>query len=219
MVIRRLDQIDIRILLRDAIPSHSSDAKMCAAVLFYKGDRILTRSTATKYTTKHMTDLETHPIPDSVDPDDWSLRITGAIERTHEYTRADMRALPLETFTQDFECVEGWVATGLDWRGVRVGDLLERAAPTTEGYGLVRSMDEGYACSFKLDRLRDAVIAVEVDGESLPVEHGGPARFVPTDEGRDCWESVKWVTEIQISETEPVDADTAGEIALGSDDI
>ncbi|MXR52944.1 molybdopterin-dependent oxidoreductase [Halovenus sp. WSH3] len=161
-----------------------------------------------------MTDLETHEVPASVSTDDWRLQITGAVERPRQYTEGEIRESRLETFTQDFECVEGWVATGLDWKGVRVGTLLDEADPVDEGYGLVRSMDEGYACSFRLDRLRDAVVALEVDGEALPVEHGGPARLVPTDDGRDCWESVKWVTEIQISEEEPTKDDTASDIAL-----
>lgn len=191
------------------------DAKMCAAALFYEDEQKRIRPPRTPQDEpKHMTELETHDVPDSVRADDWTLQITGAVEHPREYTRADVRALPLETFTQDFECVEGWVATALDWKGVRVGDILDQTDPTAKGYGLVRSMDGGYACSFRLDRLRNAVLAVEVDGEPLPIEHGGPARLVPTDEGRDCWESVKWVTEIQISETEPVDEDTAGEIAL-----
>lgn len=158
-----------------------------------------------------MTDLKTHDVPDSVRADDWHLQITGAVEDRCRYTLHEMA---LETFTQDFECVEGWVATGLDWKGIRVRELLDPADPVTEGYGLVRSMDEGYACSFRLDRLRDAVVAVEVDGDPLPVEHGGPARLVPTDDGRDCWESVKWVAEIRVSQSEPTDADTASEIAL-----
>ncbi len=98
---------------------------------------------------------------------------------------------------------------------VRVGDLLERAGPSAEAeHALARAMDGDYACSFPLEALSDALLAVELDGEPLPVEHGGPARLVPIGPNRDCWESVKWVSEIRVGETPFPDADTAKETAL-----
>ncbi len=76
-------------------------------------------------------------------------------------------------------------------------------------------MDGDYACAFPLDRVNDAMLAFELDGEALPREHGGPARLVPTAAGSDCWESVKWVAELEVRRSEPVAGDTAEEIALG----
>ncbi|MFB6090747.1 MAG: molybdopterin-dependent oxidoreductase [Halobellus sp.] len=162
-----------------------------------------------------MTELESHPVPADVDPDGWALRVGGAVDRPLRLDRADVAALPAETFEEDFECVEGWTAAGLTWRGVRVERLLDRAGPTAEAsHALVRAMDGDYACAFPLETLAGAVLATELDGEALPVEHGGPARLVPTDAGTDCWESVKWVAEIEVRESAPTDADTAEELAL-----
>ena len=162
-----------------------------------------------------MSDLETHAVPEDVDPADWTLRISGTVDRSLQLTPDDLASYPLERATDDFACVEGWVAEGLSWRGVRVGTVLERAEPTVESkYGLVRAMDGEYACSFSLERLSDAILTLELDGEPLPVEHGGPVRYVPLDADRDCWESIKWVSEIVISEVPFTDADTAKQLAL-----
>lgn len=121
-----------------------------------------------------MTDLASHDVPDRVDPTRWQLRVTGAVETELAVDREDLESLPIETYRADFTCIEGWVADDLAWRGVRVGDLLDRATPTAaSSHALVQAMDGEYACSFPLDRLAAAVLAVELDGDPLPVEHGG----------------------------------------------
>lgn len=163
-----------------------------------------------------MTDLQTHDVPGGIDPSDWSLRVTGAVSRLLRIERTELSEFPVVTVTDDFECVEGWVATDLSWRGVRVGSVLNRADPTVDdGYVLVHAMDDDYACSLQRDRIVDALLAFELDGDELPVEHGGPARLVPTSADSDCWESVKWVSELEVTETDPVAGDTAEEIATG----
>lgn len=161
-----------------------------------------------------MNDLERHDVPPDVDATDWALRVTGTVERPRSFTETDLASLPFETFTEDFECVEGWVADGLSWGGIRVETVLDRANPTDESeYALVHAMDGDYACSFRLDRLAGSILAVELDGEPLSVDHGGPARLVPTDES-DCWESIKWVSVIEVRESRPTEGDTAKATAL-----
>ena len=162
-----------------------------------------------------MSDLQTvDGVPD-VDPDTWRLSMTGRVASPLDLSIDDLRALPLETVTDDFECVEGWVAPDLTWRGVRLGTLLDRVDPASEAaYALVTAADGEYACGFPLGRLATALLAVDLDGEPLPLEYGGPARLVPLGEESDCWESIKWVAEIEVLETEPVDDDTAESLAL-----
>jgi len=162
-----------------------------------------------------MSGLEPHAVPDAVEPNDWRLRVTGAVSSPLRLEPAELADLPAATVAEDFECREGWVAEDLSWRGIRVDRLLERADPTVEdGYVLVRAMDGDYACAFPIERVAEAVLAFELDGDDLPVEHGGPARLVPTDDGSDCWESVKWVSTLDVRASEPADEDTAKELAL-----
>ncbi len=162
-----------------------------------------------------MGDLRSFDVPESVDPDEWRLSVTGAVRQPTDFGLEELTSVPLETDTDDFACAEGWAAEGLSWRGVRVARLLERVEPTdASAYALVDGLDDGYACAFSLERLSEGVLAVALDGDALPVEHGGPARLVPTGEAADCWESVKWVSEIELRETEPTAEDTAEEVAL-----
>jgi len=160
-----------------------------------------------------MSDLPRHEVPAGASTDRWSLTVRGSVSRPREFDVDDLRPLQTETFTADFECEVGWVAEDVSWSGVGVAELLDRVEPTPNSeYALVHAMDGEYACSLPLQRLRRAVLALELDGDRLPVEHGGPARLVPTDEG-DCWESVKWVEAIELTSERP--DDTAREIALG----
>ncbi|GAA0507242.1 Oxidoreductase molybdopterin binding domain-containing protein [Halorubrum aquaticum] len=163
-----------------------------------------------------MSGLRPHDVPEEVDPSDWTLRVTGAVSEPLHIEREESSEFPLETVTDEFECVEGWVAEDLSWRGIRVGSVLDRADPDGDAdHVLVRAMDDGYACSFPRSRAADALLAVELDGRSLSVVHGGPARLVPTAAGSDCWESVKWVRSLDVRDSEPIADDTAEGIALG----
>lgn len=162
-----------------------------------------------------MDKLRSNPVPDSIDPQEWALRVTGAVSRSLRLTPDDLWALPHWDVTEDFTCVEGWRAQDLSWRGIRVETVLSQASPTTAAtHVLVHAMDGDYASSLPIEHLRDALLAFELAGEPLAVEHGGPARLVPTDADADCWESVKWVSELEVMETEPADRDTAKRIAL-----
>ncbi|QFU84750.1 molybdopterin-dependent oxidoreductase [Natronorubrum aibiense] len=162
-----------------------------------------------------MDDLKQHDIPADVNTNEWALRVTGAVEQPLRLTRRDLTSLSLEEFTGEFACAEGWVADELSWRGVRVGTILDHASPTPEGdFALVRAMDGDYACSFPRERLAESILALELDGDALSPEHGGPVRLVPTATDRNCWESIKWVAEIELTESRPTAADTAKELAL-----
>lgn len=162
-----------------------------------------------------MADLNEHDVPSEVEPADWSLLVTGLVREPLALSSVDLRSFPLERYTGDFVCEEGWIAEDLTWRGIPVDAILSRAGPSRDGqYGLVSAMDGLYACSFPVEILRKSLLAIELDGERLPTEHGGPARLVPTYLGRNCWESVKWVTEIEIAEEKPSQRDTAKEVAL-----
>jgi DMSO/TMAO reductase YedYZ molybdopterin-dependent catalytic subunit len=162
-----------------------------------------------------VTDLEPHDVPSDVDADSWSLTLDGSLERPRSFSLADLRALGLVDATADFSCVEGWTARDVPWRGVPVAAVLASGDPRPEAaFALVTAMDGGYACGYSLARLREAVLAVEFDGDPLPVEHGGPARLVFPASDSECWESLKWVARIDLRASPPDAEATARDVAL-----
>lgn len=163
-----------------------------------------------------MDHLKRHDVPEVVDEKQWMLDLHGEVEQRIRLDQDDLMEFPAETYSDKFACVEGWVTERISWRGIRLSEILSRTKITADGqYAIVRAMDSEYACAFPLQRLRDSLLAVELNGEALPREHGGPARLVPMDFESDCWESIKWVSEIEITpRVEPAE-DTAKEIALG----
>ena len=159
------------------------------------------------------TDLPSHEIPSEVEATEWSLLVDGFVERPQRLTEPELRDMTCRTVTDDFTCVEGWTARDLSWRGVPVQDVLALAIPRpAASFGLVHGRDSEYASGFHLARLRDAMLAVELDGVPFPVEHGGPARLIPADPESDCWESVKWVSRIELFDRRPEAADSAERI-------
>lgn len=159
--------------------------------------------------------LQTFELPSGVDPEAWSLTVTGVVEQAIEFDTSKLYELEFSTVDDDFTCLEGWTAKGLEWRGVPIEALISRAQPTSEAaYGLVHGMDDNYACGFELDRLFDGLLALKLDSDPLPVEHGGPARLVLPDDKSDCYESVKWATWLEVLDQPPTEHDTAADIAL-----
>lgn len=160
--------------------------------------------------------LKTFELPSSVDPEAWTFRVNGAVEQVLELNTSELEELYYSTVNDDFSCLEGWTAEGIEWQGVPISAILDRAEPSGEAaFGLVHGMDDDYACGLELDRLSDGLLALEMDGSPLSVEHGGPARLVLPDEESDCFESVKWATRLEVLDHQPTKRDTAADIALG----
>ncbi len=134
--------------------------------------------------------------PSPIDPEGWTLRVFGEVEREVNLTYEDLSRLSEETATID--CTGGWFSEQR-WDGVPLSRVLSQAVPaeTTRSI-LVRSVT-GYYRRFPLDDAQGFLLATHVTGERLSHGHGFPLRLVAP--GRRGFEWVKWVTEIEISET------------------
>ena len=142
----------------------------------------------------------------SVDPSTWRLRISGAVEQELELTWDELLALPMEEHHATLSCVSNEVGGDLIgtalWLGHPIRELLARARPL-EGADMVlsRSVD-GFSAGTPLDVLQDtgtaALLAVGMNGEPLPPEHGFPVRMVVP--GLFGYVSAtKWVTELEVT--------------------
>jgi len=117
-------------------------------------------------------------IPAATDPG-WTLTVRAG-DRSRVLTRAQLLALPQTRVRLPIACVEGW-SVSADWRGVRVADLAALVGATGRGI-TVHSLQHGaYSTSilepdFAADPL--TLVALEVNGEPLDLDHGYPARLI-----------------------------------------
>ena len=81
----------------------------------------------------------------------WDLRVDGEVERELTLSWDELMALPQTDVTVDIHCVTRWSKLDTTWRGVRVGDLLERAGVGPDGTHLMAHSDGGYTTNVPLD--------------------------------------------------------------------
>ena len=124
---------------------------------------------------QHVLDaLPVHP-GSGPDPAAWRLRVDGLVGQPLDLDLGDLAAMPQQLMVDDFSCLEGWTVPGLRWRGVAVAELLDRAAVPPEAAWVQLSADD-FSLPLPIEEARGALLALEVNGEPLPGEHGGPAR-------------------------------------------
>lgn len=128
----------------------------------------------------------------------WAL--TLAVSGTERaFTRAELLALPQTEVTLPIACVEGWSQMA-KWRGVRLRDLadLMNADPETS-FRLVSLEERGSFSKTQMGReyVRDplTLVALELNGETLDLEHGYPARMIAP--GRPGVLQTKWLSRIE----------------------
>lgn len=133
--------------------------------------------------------------PDPIDPEDWSLVVSGLVEEPLELDGLE----PAATRHALLDCTSGWY-TIQEWRGVRVGDLLAGAG-AVEGASHVRFVSvTGYRWTLPIGEAREALLATHVGGEALSHGHGAPARLVAP--GRRGFQWVKWVVRVEVRDRE-----------------
>jgi Oxidoreductase molybdopterin binding domain len=133
------------------------------------------------------------------------------VERPLELSYDDLLALPLVESDVTIACVSNEVGGGLvgnaRWTGVRLADVLERAGVRPEATQIVGRSVDGFTAGFPtgvaLDG-RDALVAVGMNGQTLPIEHGFPARLiVPGLYG--YVSATKWLSAIELTTWEAFD--------------
>ena len=80
-----------------------------------------------------------------------------------------------------FQCVTGWHVPDVPWTGVRLSDLLDRAAPTSAAVGgaVPRRSTAPTPMNMTLDQARadDVIVALQMYGKPVTHDHGGPVRI------------------------------------------
>ncbi|MDT0171275.1 molybdopterin-dependent oxidoreductase [Pseudarthrobacter sp. BRE9] len=141
----------------------------------------------------------------AVNPDTWVLKVTGMVAREVQLSFADLMAKPLTERHITIACVSNGVGGDLignaRWLGWPVRELLALAVPQPGADMVLSRSADGWTAGTPLDVLtdnRDAMLAVGMNGEPLPLEHGFPVRLVvPGLYG--YVSATKWVTELKVT--------------------
>ncbi|HMG30660.1 MAG TPA: molybdopterin-dependent oxidoreductase [Jiangellaceae bacterium] len=135
----------------------------------------------------------------------WGLRVHGMVEREVSLTFDDLVAIGLVERWVTLTCVSNEVGGDLAgnalWAGVPVADVLAIAGPAADADAVKSTSADGWTAGTPLDVLtdgRDALFAVAMNGEPLPVEHGFPVRMVvPGLYG--YVSATKWVVDVEVT--------------------
>ena len=147
------------------------------------------------------------------DVDSWRLRLFGLVDAPFELTYDELLAMPLIEQYVTIACVSNEVGGNLVgnalWRGVRLKELLDRARIRPEATQIVgRSVDGftvGFPTAHAIAEDREPMVAVAMNGEPLPANHGFPARLiVPGLYG--YVSATKWLKEIELTTWDAFDA-------------
>ena len=156
--------------------------------------------------------IDTALVVPQVPIDSWSLRIHGMVDNEMTITFADLLEREQIERYITLSCVSNPVGGDLvgnaRWQGVRMKDLLEEAGVQPEATQVVSRSIDGWSCGSPTSVImdgRDAMLAIAMNGEPLPAEHGYPVRLVvPGLYG--YVSATKWVTEIEMTRWEDFDA-------------
>lgn len=142
----------------------------------------------------------------AIPAEDWRLRVHGMVERELTYTFADLRSRRLTARTITMTCVSNevggpYVSTAT-FVGVPVRELLAEAGPRGGADQLFSTSVDGWTAGTPLTAMteadRGALLAIGMNGEPLPLEHGFPARLVvPGLYG--FVSATKWVVDLEVT--------------------
>ncbi len=140
-----------------------------------------------------------------VDPETWTLKVTGMVDREVELTYDDLLSMPQIERYVTISCVSNPVGDTLvgnaKWQGVRLVDVLEMAGVQPDASQIVGRSVDGWTAGFPTAAAfdgRDPLIVVGMNGEPLPRRHGFPARLiVPGLYG--YVSATKWLSEIELT--------------------
>ncbi|WP_309106697.1 molybdopterin-dependent oxidoreductase [Arthrobacter sp.] len=140
-----------------------------------------------------------------INVEDWELRVHGLVEQEVRLTFQDLLDAELIESHVTLTCVSnpvgGNLAGNAKWLGVPLRDVLKMARPQPGADMVLSTSEDGFSASTPLEVLqddRDAMLAIAMNGEPLPLEHGYPVRMVvPGLYG--FVSATKWVVDLEVT--------------------
>jgi len=141
----------------------------------------------------------------TIDPDEWTLTVKGMVDNEIVLSYQTLTALPLVERYATLACVSNEVGDRLVgnalWTGVLLTDVLDLAGVQQGADQIASRSVDGWSAGFPTDLAydgREPLIAVGMNREVLPANHGFPARLVvPGLYG--YVSATKWLKEIELT--------------------
>jgi DMSO/TMAO reductase YedYZ molybdopterin-dependent catalytic subunit len=144
--------------------------------------------------------------PPSIAPESWRLRIHGMVDREITLTYDDLLARAITEDWVTLCCVSNEVGGNLIgnayWSGVLIREILAQAGPQAGADAVLQTSFDGWTCGTPLAALtdphRNAMLAIGMNGQPLPIEHGFPVRMVvPGLYG--FVSATKWLVDLEVT--------------------
>ena len=150
--------------------------------------------------------IHTALAPPSVNPADYQLRIHGMVDRELTFSYQDLVSRQLTEDWITLCCVSNVVGGDLIgnafWSGVPIRELLAEAGVQSGADAVRQTSRDGWDCGTPLaaltDPKRNAMLAIAMNGQPLPVQHGFPVRMVvPGLYG--YVSATKWLVDLEVT--------------------
>ena len=149
--------------------------------------------------------IDTALTPPRLTAEKWALKVHGMVNKEIQLDYAALTKRPQIERAVTLTCVSnevgGDLVSNAVWIGTPLGDLLKEAGPQSGADCVLATSVDGFTSTSPLDALtdgRDAMLAVAMNGEPLPIEHGFPVRMVvPGLYG--YVSATKWVVDLKVS--------------------
>ena len=149
--------------------------------------------------------IDTAIVVPHINAADWRLKVTGMVDREIEIDWKTLQDKQMREALVTLTCVSNEVGGDLVgnavWTGWPVRELLAMAGPKAGADMVLQTSIDGFTASTPLAALtddRNALLAIRMNGEPLPFEHGFPVRVVvPGLYG--FVSATKWVTELKVT--------------------
>lgn len=133
-----------------------------------------------------------------IDLETYRLKISGLVDHPLELRYEELRCMPRISDNPQLVC-EGYFVDEASWAGVPLTHVLELAGIQPGASEITLVSADSYRVSLNLNEALEAhnFLALELNGEMLPVLHGFPLRAIFPGRNGNYW--VKWLVEIEVN--------------------
>jgi DMSO/TMAO reductase YedYZ molybdopterin-dependent catalytic subunit len=146
--------------------------------------------------------IDINPIVPQVDSKSWNLTIKGLVEKPLTINYDQIKSMPSVEEYVTLECISNkiggdLISTAL-WKGVRLSQLLEKAAIKPNVKYVVFRCADGYDVGIPIEKsqMEGTILAYEMNHGPLTPKHGFPVRAIVP--GLYGMMNPKWLTEIEL---------------------